>query len=37
LRYRSVGLFFLIPALFFILTKKDELENWFFKNFFDVC
>ena len=26
LRYRSVALFFLIPALFFILKKKDELD-----------
>jgi len=26
LRYRSVALFFLMPALFFILTKKDELD-----------
>jgi len=26
LRYRSVALFFLIPSLFFILTKKDELD-----------
>lgn len=26
LRYRSVGLFFLVPAFFYILTKKDELE-----------
>lgn len=26
LRYRSVALFFLVPSLFFILSKKDRLE-----------